>query len=237
MLPRVTGIKLFTIIVLQVTPSAPKNIPNGMKNMFATLCSNPMVTKAIIGNQIPKILPMISSDALANHTARHTSQLQPIALINATSNDIPTLPVATLIAPAWIAGSEVMIPPINARTYATNNAPTKLNNQLNTQFLARPPTEAVPSNTPMVMNITLPVNNSEPASTTIIKPTGNTAPNTNLDKPIGSPAATIPALATSANKPPNAMYAPAKKESKITLTIFAEFFAPAVAEIALSLFL
>ena len=55
-----------------------------------------------------------------------------------------------------------------------------------TQFLARPPTEAVPSNTPMVMNITLPVNNSEPASTTIIKPTGNTAPNTNLDKPIGS---------------------------------------------------
>ena len=66
----------------------------------------------------------------------------------------------------------------------------------------------------------------------MINPTGNTAPNTNFSKPIGAPAFNIPALATTANKPPNAIYAPAKKESNITLTIFAEFFAPAVAEIA-----
>ena len=103
MLPIVTGTKLLIIIVLQVTPLAPKNIPNGMKNMFATLCSNPIHTNAMIGNQIPTILPMISSDALANHTAKHTSQLQPIPLIIATVNGIVTLPSATAIAFAEIA--------------------------------------------------------------------------------------------------------------------------------------
>ena len=68
------------IIVDQVTPSAPKNIPNGMKNMFATLCSNPIHTNAMIGNQIPKNLPTTSSAALAKYTAKHTNQLQPIPL-------------------------------------------------------------------------------------------------------------------------------------------------------------
>ena len=103
MLPMVTGTKLFIIILDQVTPLAPKNIPNGIKNMFATLCSNPMVTKAIIGNQIPNILPITSSDALANHTAKHTNQLQPIALIKATVKGIVTLPSATAIALVVIA--------------------------------------------------------------------------------------------------------------------------------------
>ena len=42
----------------------------------------------------------------------------------------------------------------------------------------------------------------------------------------------MPALATSANKPPNAIYAPAKNDNKIKLVIFEEFFTPAVAEIA-----
>ena len=102
MLPRVTGTKLLIKIVLQVTPLAPKNIPNGMKNMFATLCSNPIHTNAMIGNQIPTILPMISSDALANHTAKHTSQLQPIPLIKAAVNGMVTLPSATEIAFAEI---------------------------------------------------------------------------------------------------------------------------------------
>ena len=63
----------------------------------------------------------------------------------------------------------------------------------------------------------------------MIKPTGNTAPNINFANPAGS---LKPALATIANKPPNAIYAPAKKESNITLVILAEFFAPAVAAIA-----
>ena len=102
MLPKVTGIKLLMKNCAQVT-SAPKKIPNGMKNMFATLCSNPIHTNAMIGNQIPKILPMMSSDALANHTAKHTSQLQPIPLIIAVKNGIVTLPSATEIAFAEIA--------------------------------------------------------------------------------------------------------------------------------------
>lgn len=126
MLPRDTGIKLFIIIVLQFTPSAPKNIPNGMKNMFATLCSNPIHTNAIIGNQIPNILPIISSDAFASHTAKHTSQLQPIALKNAWSQLKPTFADATLIAPAEMTGS-VAIPDKYASTNATKIAPTKLN--------------------------------------------------------------------------------------------------------------
>lgn len=100
MFPIATGI-MFSRAVAQFTPSAPKNIPNGIKNMFATLCSNPIVTNAIIGNQIPKILPMISSDANAKYTARQTSQLQPIPL-RATSHDNPTFAAATLVAPAAI---------------------------------------------------------------------------------------------------------------------------------------
>ena len=114
MFPIVTGIR-FPKIVAQFTPSAPKNIPNGIKNMFATLCSNPMVTNAIIGNHIPKILPMISSDAYAKYTAKQTSQLHPIPLMSATSHDNPTFVTATLVAPAAITGS-VAIPLIYANT-------------------------------------------------------------------------------------------------------------------------
>ena len=111
MFPIVTGIKLCIIIVLQVTPGAFKNIPNGMKNMFATLCSNPIHTNAMIGNQIPTILPMISSDALANHTAKHTNQLHQIPLIKATSKANFTLPAATVVAFLAMTGSDT-IPPM-----------------------------------------------------------------------------------------------------------------------------
>ena len=114
MFPIVTGI-MFPRAVAQFTPSATKNIPNGIKNMFATLCSNPIVTNAIIGNQIAKILPMISSDAHAKYTARQTSQLQPIPLMSATSHDNPTFAAATLVAPAAITGS-VAIPLMYANT-------------------------------------------------------------------------------------------------------------------------
>lgn len=80
-----------------------------------------------------------------------------------------------------------------------------------------------PSKTPRVMNITFPVNNSDPARTTIINPTGNTAPNTNFSKPIGAPAFNIPALATTANKPPNAIYAPAKRRVILHLQYLQSF--------------
>ncbi len=57
----------------------------------------------------------------------------------------------------------------------------------------------------------LPVNSSEPAITTSINPTGNTAPKSNFTIPGGAPAAARPPVTTSAKRPPNAIYAPAKK--------------------------
>ncbi|VVB62927.1 Uncharacterised protein [uncultured archaeon] len=62
------------------------------------LCSNPMVTKAIIGNQTPRILPTTSSALIASHTARQTSQLQPTPLRNAVIGSRPHLVLATVAA-------------------------------------------------------------------------------------------------------------------------------------------
>ncbi len=50
----------------------------GMKYMFATQCSKPEATNAMMGKKMPKIFPTTSWDAIASHTARQTSQLQPI---------------------------------------------------------------------------------------------------------------------------------------------------------------
>lgn len=129
----------------------PRNIPTGIKNMFATTCSNPIATKAKIGNQIPSILPIISSEAIARYTARHTSQLQPIALQNTCIHvkDAVAFPAATKLAPpsalvlAMVSapaahGSTARIPLATARKYATNRAPTRLKTQLQAQFLASP---------------------------------------------------------------------------------------------------
>ena len=55
------------------------NMPAGMKNIFATLCSKPMATKAMIGKKMPKILPTMSFAASASTIARQTSQLQRMA--------------------------------------------------------------------------------------------------------------------------------------------------------------
>ena len=99
MLPSVTGIMFLNIKELQFrfakTETAPtgsvpkagatadkteawlfKKIPAGIKNILAILCSNPQATKAVIGNTIQRILLTPSLLALANHTARQTSQLQ-----------------------------------------------------------------------------------------------------------------------------------------------------------------
>ena len=82
MLPRVTGIKLAVKKWLKVM-SAPRAIPMGIKNMFATLCSRPMATKAQIGGHRPRILPGRLLAAPAHHTATHTSQLARMARMKA----------------------------------------------------------------------------------------------------------------------------------------------------------
>ncbi len=152
------------------------------------------------------------------YTAKQTSQLHPIPLIKACTQviDLTALPADKKLAPPNalvfatvsalpINGSAVIKPDKYANTKATNKAPTKLKTQLPAQFLHKSPMLDFPSKTPAVIYITLPVNNSDPQITTIIKPTGNTAPNTNLQIPGGKPAAAIPALHISANIPPNAM--------------------------------
>ena len=60
-------------------PGTFAKIAAGMKNMFATTWSKPIATKAMIGKKIARILPAMSSAAIAIQTARQTSQLQPTA--------------------------------------------------------------------------------------------------------------------------------------------------------------
>jgi len=74
------------------------SIPMGMKYMFATECSNPDATKAVMGKNIAKILPATSRDAIAIQTARQTSQLQPTPLANASRKLRLTFALAMLMA-------------------------------------------------------------------------------------------------------------------------------------------
>ena len=46
-----------------------------MKNMLATLCSNPLATKAMMGKNIPKILP---TTALAGQSQPYRHTYQPV---------------------------------------------------------------------------------------------------------------------------------------------------------------
>ena len=90
MFPRVTGKRFFSKnpIQFRLLVSSPawvinsgtcfSIIPMGTKNMFATLCSYPLPTNAMIGNIHDSIFPDVFSDEAANHTARQTSQLHAI---------------------------------------------------------------------------------------------------------------------------------------------------------------
>ncbi len=60
-LPRVAGIRL-AVANCATVMSAPLSIAAGMKKRLAMLCSVPRATKAITGNQIPRILPVVERD-------------------------------------------------------------------------------------------------------------------------------------------------------------------------------
>lgn len=81
-LPRVTGSRLLVRNWVKET-LAPRAMPRGTMNMLATECSNPRATKALMGNQIATALPAALLQALAIHTAAHTSQLHRIPRENA----------------------------------------------------------------------------------------------------------------------------------------------------------
>ena len=95
MFPNVTGNRFLIKKSIQVI-SAPSNIPKGIKNMLATLCSNPNATNAVIGIHIPKILPLTCFAATLNHIAKQTSQLQAIAFQKSVEKLCETLDVAIL---------------------------------------------------------------------------------------------------------------------------------------------
>src|SRR6056297_494331 len=82
MFPIVTGMRLVIQICSQEM-FIPKNLPRGMKYMFATLCSNPERTKSMTGNHIASILPDMSFAPACIHTASTTSTLQNMPLMTA----------------------------------------------------------------------------------------------------------------------------------------------------------
>ena len=110
MLPRVTGIR-FLMIIWEKVISAPRRIPNGMMNMFATEWSRPRATNADIGNQTAVIFPIIVEHPEAMYTAIQTSQLQRIPRTNATSKGRLHLAVAM----AAEAGAFPNVPDLKAR--------------------------------------------------------------------------------------------------------------------------
>mmetsp|Transcript_33142 Transcript_33142/g.55527 ORF Transcript_33142/g.55527 Transcript_33142/m.55527 type:complete len:161 (+) Transcript_33142:35-517(+) len=77
--PIVTGIKLWNNAVSMVT-SLVLMRPAGSKNMLATECSKPILTKVDTGSQIDRYFPVMSFACILKNTARHTNQLQNMAL-------------------------------------------------------------------------------------------------------------------------------------------------------------
>jgi hypothetical protein len=59
--------------------SAPHIIPSGMRNMLATACSSPRVTKVVMGSQMAKILPPTVRADVTVLIATFTSQFAPTA--------------------------------------------------------------------------------------------------------------------------------------------------------------
>ena len=105
--PNVTIIKFN--IKSKIPILAPSIIPIGMKNIFATLCSNPHKTNNIIGNQHANILEITSCDAVAIHTAKTTITLHSIPLIINSKAVSATYDSAIDIA--LLAASPVSVPP------------------------------------------------------------------------------------------------------------------------------
>lgn len=89
--PIVTGIKFHMMKSIHET-LAPSIIPAGIKYMLATQCSNPDATKAMIGNQMPKNLPIMAFDEKANRIATFTRRLQPMPFMKA--DQYPMAPTA-----------------------------------------------------------------------------------------------------------------------------------------------
>lgn len=221
-LPIVTGMMLFVIICAKVT-SAPRSIPCGIKNMFATLCSNPSATKVVIGQKIAKILPATEVVAMVPHTARHTSQLHNTPLATATPNGRLALVVAIPTAAAVAAGAAAVIAVYAIQ--AINTDPAKFPTYESAQDRANFPASTTPVNNPLNITMTFPVNSSPPVRITIVNPAGNPiAPFKNALNPgfaLANPGDAPPTHVMS--NAPNPMSAPALNPS---VSVVAGFCAP-----------
>ena len=181
MFPSVTGMMLFIIICAKVT-SAPRSAPCGIKNIFATLCSNPNATNVVMGQKMAKIFPATLVVAIVPHTARHTSQLHRTPLTKATPSGNVALLVAIPTAAAVAAGAAAVIA-IHA-AYAMNTLPAKFPMYENTHDRINCVAFTAPFINPLSMTKTFPVNNSPPVRITRDNPAGNPiAPLTNALNP------------------------------------------------------
>mmetsp|Transcript_71056 Transcript_71056/g.148170 ORF Transcript_71056/g.148170 Transcript_71056/m.148170 type:complete len:207 (+) Transcript_71056:107-727(+) len=189
MFPIVTGMRLLMKNMAHVTPSAPCMMPVGMKNMFATECSKPMVTKAEMGNQIAIAFEPMSLAPVACQSPMQTSQLHRIPL-NINGRKAPEV-LARVMALAVATEGAARAPDANTSA-ASPTEPTKLPMKETIQFLRRSERPIFFSASAAVMNAAFPVRSSPPAHTTISSPKGRPkAPSTIFCSP-RFPAATSP---------------------------------------------
>mmetsp|Transcript_12163 Transcript_12163/g.36942 ORF Transcript_12163/g.36942 Transcript_12163/m.36942 type:complete len:212 (-) Transcript_12163:332-967(-) len=198
--------------------SAPAKIPCVIRNMFATLCSNPRVTKVEIGTKTERILPATELDAIAIHTARHTSQLQSTPLAKRVTKGAETLETAALVTAA-VRASEAVVAAKKAMP-ATKTLPAKFPRKLQNQFLLKSVAVTLPLRRPLIMMKTFPVKSSPPVRMTIERPAGRPiAPLTKLAspglawaRPGEEPETTLE------RRPPIPIRAPARKPSTKVLS-------------------
>src|SRR5580704_3196843 len=91
-LPMVTG-RRFQSRNWPTEMGAPKIIPEGMRNMFTTECSNPSAKKVMMGSHIAAIFPTVEREASANTAPMVTIQLQRMPFTTAVAQ--PLGPSAT----------------------------------------------------------------------------------------------------------------------------------------------
>lgn len=83
----------------------PFRMPCGMRNMFATECSNPSATNMLIGQKMARIFAVTDVVDVAPQMARPTSQLHGIPLKNATLKGSAHFIVAMPVTAAFAAGA------------------------------------------------------------------------------------------------------------------------------------
>mmetsp|Transcript_10991 Transcript_10991/g.19232 ORF Transcript_10991/g.19232 Transcript_10991/m.19232 type:complete len:215 (+) Transcript_10991:699-1343(+) len=163
---------------------APENIPAGMRNMLATLCSTPMATNAMTGIHRPTILPVVSLADVEHCTARQTRALQMMAWRKSWRGFLDTAFVtATLEMNSPTPGA--LSRPAAAASAARLTPPTRFPRKANPQFLRRPDRVIFLARNAVPETMVLPVNISAPLSRTSWRPKGKTSAQMPLTIPQG----------------------------------------------------